>query len=106
MKNLEFIITDILKNNPKARDDDHVLAGAVWIRELGGSEIAREMGLWEFMRLFMTHDIANFESIVRCRRKVQELNTDLRGTKYEFRHNRQKDVKEQLKNWSGELFEL
>ena len=99
MKYLENIVTNILKANPKARDDDHILAGAVWIRELGGSNTAREMGLWEFMGLFMTHQIANFESIVRCRRKVQELDVDLRGTKYEFRHNRQDEVKDQLKNW-------
>ena len=105
MKNLEFRITDILKNTPKSRDDDHILAGAVWIRELGGSNIAREMGLWEFMRLFMNHELANFESIVRCRRKVQELDPELRGEKYEYRHKRQSDVKEELKNWSGQLFE-
>tara|TARA_R100001594_G_C4036815_1_gene262382 strand:+ start:1308 stop:1625 length:318 start_codon:yes stop_codon:yes gene_type:complete len=105
MKNLEFIITDILKNNTRSRDDDHILAGAVWIRELGGSHIAKEMGLWEFMRLFMSHELANFESIVRCRRKVQELDPGLRGEKYEYRHKRQNDVKEELKNWSGKLFE-
>ena len=104
MKNLEHIVTDILLKNPKARDDDHILAGAVWIRELGGSEIAREMGLWEFMRFFMNHEVANFESIGRCRRKVQEINADLRGEKYEYRHNRQKEVKEEIKNWNGELF--
>jgi hypothetical protein len=106
MKNLEYTVTDILRKNPKACDDDHILAGAVWIRELGGSDIAREMGLWEFLRLFMSHEVANFESIVRCRRKVQELNEELRGTKYETRHNRQEDVKKELKNWSGELFDI
>ena len=104
MKHLEDIVTDILKGNPKARDNDHMLAGTVWIRELGGSDIAREMGLWEFLRMFMKHEISNFESIVRCRRKVQELDPDLRGSKYELRHNRQEEVKEQIKNWSGELF--
>jgi len=106
MKHLENIVTDILKNNPKARDDDHILAGAIWIRELGGSDIAKEMGLWEFMRMFMTHDISNFESIIRCRRKVQELDKELRGVKYESRHNRQGEVKEEIKKWSGELFEF
>tara|TARA_Y100000310_G_scaffold56564_1_gene51924 strand:+ start:817 stop:1137 length:321 start_codon:yes stop_codon:yes gene_type:complete len=106
MKYLENIVTNVLETNPKARDDDHILAGAIWIRELGGSHIAKEMGLWEFMRLFMIHELANIESIIRCRRKVQELNKDLRGTKYEYRHNRQDDVKEQIKKWSGELFEL
>ena len=106
MKHLEIIVTDVLKTNPKARDDDHILAGAIWIRELGGSDIAREMGLWEFMRMFMTHDVSNFESIIRCRRKIQELNEDLRGAKYEFRHNRQGEVKEQIKNWSGKLFDI
>ena len=106
MKHLENIVTNILKTNPKARDDDHILAGAIWIQELGGSNIAREMGLWEFLRIFMTHDVSNFESIIRCRRKVQELDPELRGTKYEFRHNRQEDVKEQLKEWSGKLFDV
>ena len=104
MKNLENIVIDILTNNPKARDDDHILAGAIWIREIGGSDIAREMGLWEFLRLFMTHEVASFESISRCRRKVQELDRGLRGEKYEFRHNRQEEVKEQIKKWTGELF--
>ena len=106
MKHLENIVTNILETNPKARDDDHFLAGVIWIQELGGSNIAREMGLWEFMKMFMSHDLINFESIIRCRRKVQELNKDLRGTKYEFRHNRQKEVKEQIKNWKGVLFDL
>lgn len=104
MKNLENIITNVLQNNIKARDDDHILAGAVWVRELGGSEIAREMCFWEFLRMFMTHEIANFESIIRCRRKVQELNRELRGEKYEYRHKRQSEVKDQIKNWTGKLF--
>ena len=104
MKHLEDIVTNILKTNPKARDNDHFLAGVVWIRELGGSDIAREMGLWEFMRIFMSHEVANFESIVRCRRKIQEIDKDLRGTKYELRHGRQEDIKEQIKDWSGELY--
>ena len=106
MKYLENIVTEILKSTPKSRDNDHVLAGAVWIREIGGSDVAREMGLWEFMRIFMSHEVANFESIVRCRRKVQELDPELRGAKYEYRHNREKDVKKQIKNWTGELFDV
>ena len=105
MKHLEDIVTDILKRNPKARDNDHILAGTVWIRELGGSDIAKEMSLWEFLRMFMSNEISNFESIGRCRRKVQELDPELRGTKYELRHGRQEEVKKQIKNWSGELFE-
>jgi len=105
MKYLENLVINILKHNPKSRDNDHILAGAVWIKEVGGSEIAKNMGLWEFFRIFMTHEVSNFESIVRCRRKVQERESELRGEKYEFRHKRQEEVKEQIKNWSGNLFE-
>jgi hypothetical protein len=39
------------------------------------------------------------ESITRCRRKLQEEHTYLRGEKWAERHRIQEDVKEELKNW-------
>ena len=47
-------------------------------------------------------DLSNFGSISRCRRKVQEVNVELRGSKYDARHRLEDKVKDELRKWDSE----
>ena len=53
----------------------------------------------DFLHELSKGNVMSSESITRCRRKLQEEHTYLRGNKWAERHRMQKDVKEELKNW-------
>ena len=106
LKGIQNIVKKALIDYPKSRDNDNYLIMVVWIKHLGGSDIVKDMGAWELLGLLGRDKLINPESIRRCRQKLQEENEDLRGEKYEYRHNRQEDVKEEIKNWSGKLFDF
>ena len=99
IKALEKVVSEILISHPITKDDDHKLACMVWIKELGGSEIVRDMCAWEFLAIFNKHELSNFKSISRCRRKLQELDEGLRGDKYKYRQQRKMEVRKAMLDW-------
>ena len=104
VKKLSEKITEVLLEYPITRDDDHKLVCMVWIKELGGKSEVKKLSAWDFLALFNNHKMANVNSIIRCRAKLQEHNTGLRGDKYNERHKFSSEVKEELINWAGDLF--
>ena len=99
IKALEKVVSELLISHPITRDDDHKLAGMVCIRELGGSDVVKEMAAWTFLAIFNKHELSNFKSISRCRRKLQELDEGLRGDKYKYRQQRKMEVRKSMLDW-------
>ena len=105
IKKLEDRIIEILESHPKARDSDQYLLMALWVKDLKSKGYdPKTMGAWELLKLLGTNELPNQVSVFRCRQKVQEINANLRGKKYEDRQKHSKTVKEEIKNWTGELF--
>ena len=105
IKKLEDKIIDVLKEYPKARDNDQYLVTVLWVKQLKSQGYnPKEMTAWELLGLLGSNKLINTDSVSRCRQKVQENHPDLRGDNYEKRQSYAKSVKEELKNWTGKLF--
>lgn len=75
LKTLEAKVRMILKDNSRARDDDRELTLQVWERFYGVNHWA---SVGETMR---NPKLPSQESIGRARRKIQETEFELRGSK-------------------------
>ena len=104
IKNKEFIVKDMLTKHPKTRDNDSLLLAYVWVYQCGGKTYAENISMWDFILDFTRKNFAEVSGITRCRRKLQEEHPELRGKLYDKRHQMKDSVKEEIKNWSGELF--
>ena len=75
LKTLEEKVWIILTEFPKTRDDDRELTLAIWERFYGVSP-------WSPVHDVMRNKkLPSQESIGRCRRKIQEIDESLRGTR-------------------------
>ena len=72
---LEAMVREVLKRDPKARDDDRILTLDVWCNVFG---INPWSPVAEVMR---NKDLPSQESLGRVRRKVQQHDESLRGSK-------------------------
>ena len=97
-KNLHETVESILENDVKSRDNDMRLIALIWHKELGDLKDL----YYPFLRKISENKVTNFESISRCRRKLQEIQPDLRGEKYIERHNRKKEMKDDLERMLAE----
>ena len=75
LNTLENMVREVLKRNPEARDDDRVLTLEIWTRIFG---ISPWMPVSEAM---LDKELPSQESIGRCRRKIQQTDESLRGSK-------------------------
>lgn len=87
LDNLEDMVRETLKRDPKARDDDRILTLDVWVNIFHVNPYAP---VKDVMR---NKDLPSQESLGRVRRRLQEKDESLRGTKYKekIRMNAQKD---------------
>ena len=93
-KNLQETVESILENDVKSRDNDMRLIALIWHKELIRGDL-KDL-YYPFLRKVAENKLTNFESISRCRRKLQEIQPDLRGEKYIERHKRQEEMKDDL----------
>ena len=100
IKDLESKVKRVLTEVPASRDSDNVLVTLIWDDELGGARYTHEISAFKMLSMISQGDLANFGSIARCRRKVQEHNKELRGDKWDARHRLEDQVKEEMKHWS------
>lgn len=84
LKKVKDMVVFELENRPETRDSDRVLISKVYEDFFG---IKNE----PFFEVLMRDDVPNFESIRRCRAKVQEVRPDLRAseTVQDFRIDRE-----------------
>ena len=97
-KNLQETVESVLENDVKSRDNDMRLIALIWHKELGDLKYL----YYPFLRKVAENKVTNFESISRCRRKLQEIQPNLRGEKYIERHKRQKEMKDDLERMVAE----
>ena len=88
-------VKDLLTNHPHLRDDDERLMATMWFKHM--EEKLEEMSAFDLLKQLATSNLPSYESISRCRRKLQEECPELRGEKWDKRHKAQEDVKEDLK---------
>lgn len=87
---LEDEVVSILEDNPNTRGDDMALYSVYAYRKLKGKTDGLSM-MRGFLLLFsdnryrVTNGVAPFESVSRCRRKVQSRREDLRPTEEQVR---------------------
>lgn len=86
-------VRPILEKLPETRDCDRKLICEVWRREISNFEPERECCILSCLE---KGDLEHPETIRRTRQKLQEVNPALRGKKWEFRHNMEADVVQQL----------
>ena len=97
-KKIQDIVEKSLHDDVRARDNDMRLTALIWHEELG---VLRDKCM-PLLKLIAYNKVTNFESISRCRRKLQELHPDLRGDKYKARHDKQEEMKDDLNIMTAE----
>ena len=99
LKSIREKIEFILKTYPKTRDSDKLL----WLKFMHiyrSIFVDVELGDYGmFQKTIMHKDTPTFETVSRARRKIQEMNEDLRGELYHHRQYKQEDVKKCLKEF-------
>ena len=72
---LEDMVRAVLTNDPQARDDDRILTLDVWVNVFG-------INPWSPVSEVMKNkDLPSQESLGRVRRKIQQTDESLRGSK-------------------------
>ena len=93
---LQNEVQDLLEKNELARDSDRLLSALIWAKQLKDINTAKTY-LVDFLSLYITEKLYSEQSIARCRRRIQEINTHLRGSLYAERHKEQTEVINNLK---------
>ena len=102
MKQLFSVIDEVEKFLTKytvLRDDDEKLMANMWNKHLG--DITYVNGE-DILKMLANHELPSYESISRCRRKLQEECPNLRGEKWHERHKRAKVIKEEINHFYNE----
>lgn len=76
LKKIEDVVLRVLEDHPEARNSDNILYSYV-IGKYTPDALSQSLG--EYLRYFKDLKIPRFESVSRCRRKLQEKHPELRG---------------------------
>ena len=96
--NLTEKVEILLLKYPTLRDDDKLLVTKMWEIELQKINLnPKEVPVSMFLSLYQQGKLSNAELIGRARRKVQELNADLRGENWKIRHKEAEDTRISIK---------
>tara|TARA_Y100000593_G_C4236414_1_gene299784 strand:+ start:453 stop:851 length:399 start_codon:yes stop_codon:yes gene_type:complete len=87
-------VSTFLTKCPPLRDNDERLMANIWSKYMGNIEY---LNAKDILTMLARGELPSYESISRCRRKLQELHPELRGEKWEKRHKSQTKVKNELK---------
>tara|TARA_Y100001963_G_scaffold130500_1_gene186867 strand:- start:218 stop:529 length:312 start_codon:yes stop_codon:yes gene_type:complete len=98
------IITKLLTEKPRLKDDDHALLANIWWLRVSDTMLYKlspeEMeGVKKFLGEIANKNMPDSESIRRTRRKLQEQNPELRGKLWEKRQAHAKTVAKEIHNW-------
>ena len=96
MKKLFSVVDDVEKfliKYPPLRDDDERLMANIWSSHIGNLE---GIDGKEILHMLANHQLPSYESISRCRRKIQEIKPHLRGEKWHERHKRSQKIRKEI----------
>jgi hypothetical protein len=88
---LEKKVENWLRSDDRTRDNDRLLISFIWWNELPND--LRTDDVKRLLRLFSGGLLSNPESIRRCRQRIQEVETDLRGVSYQSRQKNAGEVR-------------
>ena len=101
--NMQNKVEEILLKYDITKDCDQYLLYYVWDYELKEVDYNSnslinidDVSLVKILSLWKAKKISHPSAIMRARRKVQEHNPKTRGSVWDQRHNKQKDVQKQL----------
>ena len=88
-------VEELLLNWTSIRDNDNKLTANIWGMYLGEEELDKMTGR-ELLQAISHGGLPSYESISRCRRKLQEEFPHLRGHKWEGRHKRAAKIRKEI----------
>jgi hypothetical protein len=84
----------LLTRFPNLRDDDKLLVTKMWYFEMKKLNLEPNTApISLFLTLYQQGQLSNADVVGRARRKVQELNPELRGNNWEERHKEGDDTR-------------
>ena len=100
MKKLFSVIDGVekfLTKYPLLRDNDDRLMANIWADYIGRQENMDGPETWkDIIHLLAKGKLPSYESISRCRRKIQQINPELRGKKWTERQRRAKKIRKEI----------
>ena len=103
ISSVQNIVKAMLAEYPHLRDDDQKLMANIWYKHICDDYMddAGALSAFDLLQMLSDGKFPSYESISRCRRKLQEEYPDLRGDKYEERHAYQKEIINDLNSIGG-----
>lgn len=84
IKNISKTVEDVLKNYPKARDNDNYLSCVIWHKQVRET-IHGDVTFENFLTMYSNNMLSSSDTISRAARKLKETNPEYRGETYEDR---------------------
>ena len=98
MKKLFSVMDEVEKMllmYPSLRDNDERLMANIWYKFIGDNTLTYTSG-FNVLSMLSKGKLPSYESVSRCRRKIQELKPKLRGEKWTERQKRAKKIKKEI----------
>lgn len=95
-ENLGQLVADLLDKYPELRDSDKRLIANIWSMELGRENLDQPMTMRTCLKHFID-DLTSPESIRRIRQKLQEEFPQFRGQKYNDRHAKAIETRNEIR---------
>ena len=101
MKDHYEFVKSLLEQYPDTRDDDMKLfARACWKLHLKDkSVVPADVGFYSAVYHHDEYKLPNYESLTRARRKVQQNEEHLRGSRYKNRQNEERKYRDHYSPW-------
>lgn len=91
-------VEHLLRNYELTRDSDSMLIATFYFHESKGEDFLKNQSALSFLTDLSSGKYSPASSIIRCRRKLQEQNPELRGKSYEDRIESGNDTRKNIKN--------
>jgi|TARA_Y100000034_G_scaffold116055_1_gene153893 hypothetical protein len=98
--NLATEIQHALQKHPVLRDNDNRLIANIWFKRLVTID---ELSGKDLLMLIAKGKLPSFESISRCRRKIQQEDKSLRGRLWDERHQIANDIRKEIRGFHLKL---
>ena len=98
MKKIYSVLQDVqefLTKHPSLRDSDEKLMANIWWSHIRFN-IGENASSKALLSMLAEGKLPSYESISRCRRKLQEECPNLRGEKWYERHKRSKKIRKEI----------
>ena len=96
MLNILPSVKRLLTKIPRLRDSDERLMATMWFKHIGEDKV-KDLTAINLLQKLSDGELPSYESISRCRRKIQEEIPELRGEKWKERHDAEEAVKAEIK---------